>query len=267
MSTQFGLKLSLAACVLLGATCWALGQNAAANQSAPGGALKTQVSFLLVANAPALPTGAYIESGPKRVHVPVSANAVSNSAPVSYEGPVNLTLFLAPPPGVAVPGTPLAHVELAKAAQSLVLLAPGGGTADAKGPPQYSALAVPDDWDSFPAGTVRVLNFAGKKAQAKIAGQVVPLEKGPSRPTKVVEPGKSEVEFQIELTTAEAEGPFLAYKNSIKIRPNQRVSLIVLPRSREGGRGVSVVVTRENSQVRLAPGVKPGGPGGPPPPR
>lgn len=267
MNTRFGLKLSLAACVLLGATSWALGQNAAANQSAAGGTLKTQVSFLLVANAPALPTGAYIESGPKRVHLPVTANAVSKSEVVPYEGPHSLMLFASPPAGTTAPGAALAHVELPKASQSLVLLAPGGGVPDAKGPPQYAALAVADDWESFPAGTVRVLNYCGKRAQAKIAGQVVPLEKGPGRPAKVVEAGKGEVEFPIELVTSETDGPFLAYKNSIKIRANQRVTLIALPRPGEGGRGVSAVVTRENSPVRLAPGIKPGGPGGPPPPR
>jgi hypothetical protein len=267
MSTRFSLKLSLSACALLGATSWALGQNAGANQSASGGVLKTQVSFLLVANAPALPTGAYIESGPKRVHLPVTANAVTKSELVPYDGPHSIVVFAGPPAGAVAPGAPVAHIELPKASQSLVLLAPGGGVPNAKGPPQYAALAVADDWESFPAGTVRVLNYCGKRAQAKISGQVVPLEKGPSRPAKVVEPGKGEVEFPFELVTSETDGPFVAYKNSIKIRPNQRVTIIALPRSGEGGRGISVVVTREVSAVRSAPGVKTAAPGGPPPPR
>ncbi len=255
---RFSLKLCLVACGLVTVSCCGFAQNQGSGQGGPPGGFKTQVSFLLVAGAPVLPPDAYIESGPKRVRVPVSVNAVAKSAPVAYEGPHNLVLFVAPPPGVVAPGAPVARVELPKGPQSLVLLAPGGAP-DAKGPPQYAALAVPDDWESFPAGTVRVLNFSGKRAQAKIAGQAVPVEKGPSRPTKVAEPGKGEVDFPIELATAEAEGPFVAYKNSIKIRPNQRVTLIALPRSREGGRGVSVVVTRENSPVALAPGARQGG--------
>lgn len=256
---RFGLKLCLAACGLLGSAPWVLAQNPGAGSGAPAGAFKTQVSFILVANAPALPPEAYIESGPKRVRVPVTANAASKSAPVAYEGPSNLVLFVAPPAGVVAPGAPVARVELPRGPQSLVLLAPGGGAPDAKGPPQYAALAVPDDWESFPAGTMRVLNFSGKRAQAKIGGQAVVAEKGPSKPAKVVGPGKPAADIPVELATMEPDGHYVAYQNPVYIRPNQRVTIIMLPRSREGGRGASIVVTRENSPVAIAPGARQGG--------
>lgn len=253
------LKLLAVWVGLVAASAWAIAQTP------PAGFVQTQVTFLVVGGAPELKDG-FINSLRQRVHVrlPVSAGATGKSAPVAYEGPASLALYAGPVPAQPAAGQPppapsplLARVELPKAPQVLVLLGPGPVSATPGAPTTYSAIAVADDWVTFPAGTARVLNYSGKRLQVSMAGHTFANDAGPGRPLRVTVPNKPESEFQIQLTSAEPDGPFLAYDTSIKVRGNQRLTVVVVPRSREGGRGVNVVLTREVSPAGTTSGAVP----------
>ncbi len=228
--------------------------RAQSNAAAAQPLLQTQVSFLVVAGAPEFKSG-YFESTKQKVRVPVAAGTTSKSTPLPYVGPASFVLHGAPPPaaGGQAPGAgvPVARVELPKAAQVLVLLGPAP-TAPAQGSPYvYTAFAVADDWTTFPPGTARVLNYSGKRIQVLLGDQTVPGDAGPGRPVRVAVVGKPDTTFKAQIGSMEAEGLFPAYANALKIRPDQRGTLVVLPRSPQGGRGVTVVFTRETAPPGL----------------
>jgi hypothetical protein len=256
-------KLSQAALVVFAAFFGVLRAQTPATGVPP---LRTQITFLVVAGAPELKAG-YFESTKDRVRVPVTAGASGKSAVMAYEGGANFVLYGPAPsqtgqaalgatapagkpsaPAQAKPaaqGAVLARVELPKAPQVLVLLGPR--SAQSKTDAGYTAFAIADDWTIFPAGTTRVLNYSGKRLQVQINNQSLPGDAGPGKPLRVAEAGKLENEFKVQILSSEPEGSFPSYSNSIKVRPNQRVTLVALPRSAEGGRGISIVVTRETA--------------------
>jgi hypothetical protein len=131
-----------------------------------------------------------------------------------------------------------------------------------------AAIALEDDWKTAPAGTLRFLNYSGKTLKAKFdKGQATTLQKGPSEPVRIVEPGAPELLFRFVVVAESPKGEEVVYQNELKLVGNQRFTIVLVPAGPKAPIGVLATVVREVSQVRPAPGVKPSGPGGPPPPR
>lgn len=246
-----------------------------------GPAIKTQVSFLLVGGASQTKDLFYMSLvGGQPGKVPVAATAVSKSRPTPYDGPQNLTLYVPSPAAAASatgtgpgktppppPPTPVGKVMLPRAEQCLVLLGPVAQAASGQAP-GYTAIAVEDDWKTAPAGTLRFLNYSGKTLQAKFdKGMSAILHKGPSESVRIAAIGAEEQSFKFTLVSENPTGGEVVYQNQLKLAGNQRFTIVLVPAGVSAPNGVLATVVREVSPVRLAPGIKPGGPGGPPPPR
>jgi hypothetical protein len=237
--------------------CYVLGLLAAVlplrAQTATG--INAQLSFLVVAGAPEL-KDAFFESTRQRTRVTMSASASSITGPVSYEGPASFIVYASgksASPGQLSTALPIGRVELPRAPQVLILLGPGKEVPKAGEAYLYTALAIVDDWTSFPVGTVRVLNYSGKKVQASIGSSKVLFEAGPAKPLRIHTLGKAQSEFSLRIETSEPSGASVIYENPLVILDGQRMNVVITPRSRRGGPGANVLVTREFMPTGAAP--------------
>ena len=244
-----------------------------------GPAMKTQLSFLLVGGASQSKDLFYLSAGGGQpIKVPVPVTPVAKTRPTGYDGPQNLTLYVAPsapggapqpsatsPSKALPPPLPVAKVALPRADQCLVLLAPGAAVGAGQ-PVGYAAIALEDDWKTAPAGTLRFLNYSGKPLKAKFdKGQVTTLQKGPSEPVRIVEPGAPELLFRFVVIAESPAAEEVVYQNELKLAGNQRFTIVLVPAGPKAPNGVLATVVREVSLARPAPGAKPSAPDGPPP--
>lgn len=216
------------------------------------GPVKPQITFLLVAGAK--PAADAFVPGPKGSTVPVRLSVGAKSAPVTYEGPSPLVLYV--PKGK----TPAERVALASvplppgSARVLVLLAPGGNSA---GVEVYRGVAVDDDPALLPPGSLRFLNYAGKGVAVQVGKEMVTLALGPSQVFPVARGASAPVEVAVQIASQETSGMERAYATTMKVQPNERHTLIILPSTKPNGRGVTVLPSRDvGPPAAPAPGVR-----------
>ncbi len=216
-------------------------------QAAPAGpapVVSAKVSFLLVANAKPV-EGAFLEIA-KKGPLPVALTNAAKSPVYPYEGPESLSLW-APDKGAPNGRRELVKVPISGMKQPLLLLAPESVAKDA--PPRYRAVAVEDDWQTVPEGTLRFINFSGKKLMVSVGGKVTELGNGPSAAIRIAEAGKDSAETDVQIASFEANSFELAFQLKAKVSKTQRQTILVFPPAKQGGLGVKVVTTRESKPM------------------
>jgi hypothetical protein len=236
-----------------------LGFSLAQAQSG-GAAVKTQVSFILIAGAKAVPD-AFVAL-PRGGSLPVKLSNV-RSRPILYDGPPALVLAapvaIAPAPAAAPAAaganagkTTLASVALPSgSSRVLILLAPAGAGSD-----KYQAVAVDEDPASVPPGSIRFLNYSGKTVTAQVGKEVLNLGKGPSKPFPVAAKGAEPTEVMVQIGSQDGNNFEKSFTARVSLRPEDRQTYILLPPTNVKGRGITVVPSRDVIAPPTAPGVR-----------
>jgi hypothetical protein len=239
-----------------------LGFSLAQAQSG-GAAVKTQVSFILIAGAKAVPD-AFVAL-PRGGSLPVKLSNV-RSRPILYDGPPSLVLAAPVAIAPAAPAAPAAGagaganagkatlVSVALPSGSsrvLILLAPAGAGSD-----KYQAVAVDEDPASVPPGSIRFLNYSGKTVTAQVGKEVLNLGKGPSKPFPVAAKGAEPTEVMVQIGSQDGNNFEKSFTARVSLRPEDRQTYILLPPTNVKGRGVTVVPSRDVIAPPAAPGVR-----------
>lgn len=242
-----------------------LGFSLAQAQSGVGGpAVKTQVSFILIAGAKAVPD-AFVAL-PRGGSLPVKLSNV-RSRPIPYDGPPSLVLAapvaIAPAPtaapaaaaagaGANAGKATLVSVALPSgSSRVLILLAPAGAGSD-----KYQAVAVDEDPANVPPGSIRFLNYSGKTVMAQVGKEVLNLGKGPSKPFPVAAKGAEPTEVMVQIGSQDGNDFTKSFTARVSLRPEDRQTYILLPPTNVKGRGITVVPSKDSLPSAVAPGTR-----------
>ena len=250
---RLGLRLFLSAI---------LGFSVAQAQSGTGGAaVKTQVSFILIPGAKAVPD-AFVAL-PRGGSLPVKLSNV-RTRPIAYEGSASLVLAApvanAPAPAAAPASAAAANAGKATLAtvalpsgssRVLILLAPAGAGSD-----KYQAVAVDEDPANVPPGSIRFLNYSGKTVMAQVGKEVLNLGKGPSKPVPVAAKGAEPAEVMVQIGSQDGNDFTKSFTARVSLRPEDRQTYILLPPTNAKGRGVTVVPSKDSIPSAAASGTR-----------
>jgi hypothetical protein len=235
--------------VCVGLLNLAYGQGTAA----PVAQQRTQISFMLVSGAIPVP-GAFFDNA-KKTAVPVGLGGSGKSPLYLYDGKADFALFVSPKDQPTVRRELVSLTLPITSKQILVLLAKSPKSTDAM--PSYVGIAVDDDWTVFPAGSVRVLNYSGKKLSAKIGAALVELGNGPAKAINIADVPSGAKEVDLQIASLEGTAYELAYTNKVKPSATHRYTVVVLPPAVVNAGGVLVAMARETAPSTAKPGSKP----------
>ena len=190
-----------------------------------------RIEFTVVQGDGKPPAGAFI-LGRDGTEIPLSINSATRSPVYTYAGAQPIAIW-----GRSAAGeqrTPVAAVSFPAGAHR-VLLVLLTNPAFKPGGPSHVGVAIDDAWETANVGSLKFLNFTGKKISAQLKGEVLDLAPGPSKPFKVAEPKAALLAFQLRLAQPEEAEFRMFYDGSMKASGDERLTALLLPPAVAGG--------------------------------